>query len=80
MLQLEEKPKYLVYFYKHQLREILIWDEDVDVKIKDKKITRWIIIAEEQLMKLSLGNEGDPKELFTNAILPTYFQAQIKCN
>jgi hypothetical protein len=29
-------------------------------------------------MKLNLGNEGDPKEVFINATLPTSFQAQIK--
>ncbi len=27
MLQPEEKPKYLVYFYKHQPRKVLILDE-----------------------------------------------------
>jgi hypothetical protein len=31
-------------------------------------------------MKLNLGNEGDPKEVLINAILPTSFQAQIKSN
>ncbi len=39
MLQLEERPKYLVYFYKHQLLEVLILDEITDVTIKDEKIT-----------------------------------------
>jgi hypothetical protein len=51
MLQLEEKPEYPVYFYKHQPKEVLILDETTNVTIKDKKITRWTIIVEEQLMK-----------------------------
>ncbi len=77
MFQLEEKPKYPIYFYKHQLGEVLILDEAADVTIKDKKVTRWTIIVEEQLKKLNLGNEGDPKEVLINAILLTTFQAQI---
>jgi len=53
-------------------------DEVVDVTVKDKKIARWTITTKELLMKLNLRNEGDPKEVFINAILPTSFQAQIK--
>jgi len=53
-------------------------DEVVDVIVKDKKIARWTITTKELLMKLNLRNEGDPKEVFINAILPTSFQAQIK--
>ncbi len=78
MLQPLKKPKYPVYFYKHQLGEVLILDEAADVIVKDKKITRWTVTTKEQLMKLNLGSEGDPKEVFINAILPTSFQAQIK--
>jgi hypothetical protein len=37
----EKKPKYLVYFYKHQPKEVLILNEAVDVTIKDKKIIGW---------------------------------------
>jgi hypothetical protein len=39
MFQPKEKPKYPIYFYKHQLGEVFIWDETADVTIKDKKIT-----------------------------------------
>jgi hypothetical protein len=78
MFQLEEKPKYLVYFYKHQPKEVLILDETANVTVKDKKITGHTITIEEWLMKLNLGIEGDPKDVFINAILPTSFQAQIK--
>jgi hypothetical protein len=35
-------------------------------------------IAKEQLKKLNLGSEGDPKEVFINVFLPISFQAQIK--
>ncbi len=78
MLQPKEKPKYPIYFYQHQLGEVLILDEATDVTIKDKKITRWIVIFEEQLKKLNLGSEGDPKEVLINVVLPISFQAQIK--
>jgi hypothetical protein len=40
MFQLEEKPKYPVYFYQHQPKEVLITNETADVTVKDKKITR----------------------------------------
>jgi hypothetical protein len=73
-----KKTKCPVYFYKHQLGFFLILDEVVDVIVKDKKIARWIVTTEEQLMKLNLRSEGDPKEVFINVILPTSFQAQIK--
>jgi hypothetical protein len=51
MLQLEEKPKDPIYFYKHQPREVLIFDETIDVTIKDKKIVGWTVATKEQLMK-----------------------------
>jgi hypothetical protein len=38
MLQPEEKPKYLIYLYKHQPGDVLILDETIDVIVKDKKI------------------------------------------
>jgi len=36
------------------------------------------MIVEEQLMKLNLGNEDEPKEVLINAILPNTFKAKIK--
>ncbi len=78
MFQPKKKPKYPIYFYKHQLGEVLILDEAVDVIIKDKKIIGWTVIVEEQLKILNLVSEGDPKEVFINAILLTSFQTQIK--
>jgi hypothetical protein len=38
MSQLEDKFDYRVYLYEHELRKVLILDEDVDITIKDKKI------------------------------------------
>jgi hypothetical protein len=78
MFQSEEKIEYPVYFYQHQLGEVLILDEVANVTIKNKKIVGWIVIAEKKLKKLKLGNEGDPKEALINVILPISFQAQIK--
>jgi copper chaperone CopZ len=48
-------------------------DEVIDVKIKDKMIEGCIITIEEQLKKLNLGSEMDPKEVFITNILPTFF-------
>jgi len=36
------------------------------------------VTIKEPLKKLNLGNEGDPKEVLINAILPMSFQAQSK--
>jgi len=47
MLQPKEKLNYLIYLYKHQLGKVLILDEVVDVTVKDKKITGWIVKVEE---------------------------------
>lgn len=57
MLQLEEKNVYLVTFYEHQLGEVLILDEAVDILVKDKKITSQTITTKKQLAKLNLGSE-----------------------
>jgi hypothetical protein len=67
-----------VYSFEHQQGEALILDEVVNITIKYKKIVGWIVIIKEQLKKLNLGNEEDPKEVFINAILPIPSQAQIK--
>jgi hypothetical protein len=34
--------------------------------------------AEEQLIKLNLGNKEEPNEVLINVMLPSVFQAQIK--
>jgi hypothetical protein len=78
MLQLEDIVDYLVYFYEHQLKEALILDEVVDITVKDKKIASWIVTVEEQLVKLNLGSNEEPKEILINAILPSVFQTQIE--
>jgi hypothetical protein len=43
------KTKISNLFYQHQVGEILILDEIVDVTTKDKKIVEWTVIVEEQL-------------------------------
>ncbi len=47
MFQLEKNLEYLVYFFQHQLGEVLILDEYVDVAIKDKKIVGWTVTSKE---------------------------------
>jgi hypothetical protein len=78
MLQPKEKPKYPIYFYQHQYKKVLILDEVANMIIKDKKIVGWMVTIEEQIKKLNLGSEGDPKEVLINAVLPTSFQAKTK--
>ncbi len=73
MLQPKEKSKYPIYFYQHQSRKVLILDEVANMIIKDKKIVGWMVTVEEQIKKLNLGSEGDPKEVLINAVLPTSF-------
>jgi hypothetical protein len=48
---------YPMYFYEHQLGEVLILDEATNNTIKDKKITGWIVTTEEKLVKFNLGNK-----------------------
>ncbi len=57
ILQLEQKNDYLVYFGEHQLGRAFIFYEVIDITFKYKKIVGWIVIVEEQLMKLNLGSE-----------------------
>jgi len=78
MLQPKEKLKYPIYFYQHQSRKVLILDEVANMIFKDKKIVGWMVTVEEQIKKLNLGSEWDPKEVLINAVLPTSFQAKIK--
>ncbi len=47
MFQPKEKPEYPIYFYQHQLGEVLILDETTDVIVKDKNIARWIVATNE---------------------------------
>jgi hypothetical protein len=57
----------------YQPGKVLILDEAINITIKYKKIVEWMVIIEEQLNKLNLGNEEDFKVVFISA-----FQAQIK--
>jgi hypothetical protein len=38
----------------------LILDELIDIMIKNKKITGWTLIIDEQLSKLNLGTSEEP--------------------
>ncbi len=57
MLQLKDKVDYPVYFYEHQPREALIFDEVANITVKDRKIASWTMTAKEQLFKLKLGSK-----------------------
>ncbi len=56
----------------------MVLDEVANVIVKNKKIARWTFTTKEQLKKLNLGNEGNPKQVLINAMLPISFQTQIK--
>jgi hypothetical protein len=47
MFQPKEELEYPIYFYKHQLGEVFILDEAIDVTIKDNNIARWVVTIEE---------------------------------
>ncbi len=49
MIQIEEKNDHLLHFYKHELGELLIFDEVENVMIKDQKIVGQTIIVEKNL-------------------------------
>jgi hypothetical protein len=38
MIQTEEKTNHPLHFYKHELGETLIFDETINITIKDQKI------------------------------------------
>jgi len=58
MIQMEEKNDHPIHFYKHEPKETLIFDEIVDITIKNKKIASWIVITKE-LVELNLGTQAE---------------------
>lgn len=65
-----------MYFDEHQLGRTFIFYKVIDITFKYKEIVGWIIMIEEQLMKLNLGSE-EPKDVLIGAILLTTFQIQV---
>ncbi len=64
-----------MYFGEHQLGRTFIFYEVIDITFKYKEIVGWIVIIEEQLMKLNLGSE-EPRDVLIGAILLATFQIQ----
>jgi hypothetical protein len=64
-----------VYFDENQLGRAFIFYEVIDITFKYKEIVGWIVIVEEQLMKLNLQSE-EPKDVLIGAILLATFQIQ----
>jgi hypothetical protein len=56
----------------------LIFDEVVDITIKNKLIVKWALMEEEQLTKLNLGNKENSKIVFINVALPSKFVKAIE--
>ncbi len=64
-----------MYFDEHQLGKAFIFYKIIDLTFKYKEIVGWIIMIEEQLMKLNLESE-EPKDVLIRAILLATFQIQ----
>ncbi len=56
----------------------MILDESTDIMIKNKQITRWMLIDDEQLNKLNLGANEKPCIVFVSVALPKQFQVKVK--
>jgi hypothetical protein len=62
MIHMEEKNDHPIHFYKHESRETLIFDETINITIKDKKIVGWIVTT--KTCKIEFRNSsGTPKML-----------------
>jgi hypothetical protein len=57
---MKEKIDHHLHFYKHEPRETLIFDENVNIMIKYQKIASWIVTIEKQLIKLNLETQVEP--------------------
>ncbi len=64
-----------MYFGEHQLGRTFIFYEVIEITFKYREIVGWIVIVEEQLMKLNLGSE-EPKDVLIGVILLATFQIQ----
>jgi hypothetical protein len=56
----------------------LIFDEVVDITIKNKLIVKCALMEEEQLTKLNLGNKENSKIVLINVTLPSKFVKAIE--
>ncbi len=56
----------------------MIFDEAVDITIKNKLIVKWALMEEEQLTKLNLGNKENSKIVLINVTLPSKFVKAIE--
>jgi hypothetical protein len=56
----------------------LIFDEALDITIKNKLIVKWALMEEEKLSKLNLGNKENLKIVLINVCLPSKFVKAIE--
>ncbi len=60
MVQPKDDINYPFQYYQHEPRKTLNIDEFADITIKNKQITGWTLMANEQLSKLNLGTSEEP--------------------
>jgi hypothetical protein len=73
ILHADKNIKYRKHFYQHELGEALILNKLINITIQNKLIVGWIVIKEEQLIKLNLGNVKDPKNVLISSTLSSHF-------
>ncbi len=56
---LEDKV-YLKTYYRHQLGSVVVDETLVNIKTQGLQIARWMLIEDQQLMKLNLGTATEP--------------------
>ncbi len=78
MAQRKDDINYPFWYYQHEHGKTLIIDESTDIMIKNKQITRWTFTIDEQLNKLNLGTNEEPRMVLVNVILSKQFQVKVK--
>jgi hypothetical protein len=78
MAQPKDDINYPFWYYQHELGETLILDEFANIMIINKQITGWTFIIDEQLNKLNLGINEEPRIMLVNATLFGQFQVKVK--
>ncbi len=64
-----ENKVYLKTYYKHQLGSVAEDETPAKIKAQELQIVGWMLIEDQQLMKLNLGIDAKPQMVKTNAQL-----------
>jgi hypothetical protein len=58
---------YLKTYYSHQPRSVTVDETPTKIKAQELQIVRWMLIENQQLMKLNLGTNAEPQMVKINA-------------